>query len=190
MAAAVVQFWKFARFDPAAPVVSDAELARRIRQVVGRATWWPQWPQSQRVVFPGYANLREFSAAKGALLRAHLGPAWTTYFQPRRFWMTLGPTPRHQARLHAELQQWLAAGQPVVLWVYNFPRLNLNHGLVVFATGRRGENFTYTAYDPNYTDRTVTVEYDPARRQFSLEPTFYYRGGPCLARTTFMGPLR
>lgn len=190
MAAGAVQFWKFARFEPGAPPVSDRELARRIRRVVGRATWWPELPAAKRVVIPGYANLREFSAAKGALLRANLGVAWTTYFQPRRYWMTLGPTPRHQARLNAELQAWLAAGQPVVLWLYNFPRININHGVVVYATGRAGPRFTYTVYDPNYTDRPLTVEYDPARRQFSFEPTFYFPGGPCRARTTFQGLVR
>ncbi len=190
MAAGAVQFWKFARFEPTTAPVSDRELARRIRQVVGRGTWLPELPADRRIVIPGYANLREFSAAKGVVLRANLGVAWTTYIQPRRYWMTFGPTRRHQARLNAELQDCLAAGQPVVLWLYNFPRMNINHAVVVYATGGAGGKFSYAAYDPNYTDRALTVTYDPARREFSFEPTFYFPGGPCLARTTFRGVLR
>ena len=160
------------------------------RSVAGRGTWLPELPAEQRVVFPGYANLREFSAAKGALLRENLGAAWTTYIQPRRYWMTFGPTDRHQVRLNAELQEWLAAGQPVVLWLYNFPHMDINHAVVVFATERVGDKFVYTAYDPNFTDRPRRVEYDPVARSFAYEKTFYFPGGKCRARTTFRGLIR
>src|SRR5437868_13587725 len=52
MSRAVLQFRKFARFDPHAAPVDDAELAARIHQVTRRAVWKPELPQDQRIVFP------------------------------------------------------------------------------------------------------------------------------------------
>src|SRR5439155_938381 len=60
-----MQFKKFARFDPHARPLNDRDLAQRIRQVTRHATWRDTLPESQRVVFPGYRNLREMSAKRG-----------------------------------------------------------------------------------------------------------------------------
>src|SRR5205814_6648201 len=60
-----MQFKKFARFDPDAPPLDDGDLAKRIRQVTRRAAWRAPLPDDQRVVFPGYANLRQLSKVRG-----------------------------------------------------------------------------------------------------------------------------
>jgi hypothetical protein len=135
MARATIQFWRFARFDPNSPAVSDAELERRIEQVVGRHPSHACLPLDERVVFPGYANLRDLSSRQGPLLRKHLGSSLATYFRPGNFFLTSEPSPEHQARTNEELETWLRMGQPMALWIYDFkfPSPTLNHAVVAFA---------------------------------------------------------
>src|ERR1700732_4325652 len=63
MTRSTMQFRKFARFDPRGAPLSDQELAARIREVTHRATWLEPLPESERIAFPGYANLRQMSKA-------------------------------------------------------------------------------------------------------------------------------
>ena len=64
MSRSVVQFRKFARFEPRGAALDDKQLARRIRAIARHRPWVPALPEDQRVVFPGYANLREMSKAR------------------------------------------------------------------------------------------------------------------------------
>lgn len=177
MAAAAVQFWKHAQFEPSAPPVSEQELARRIRQLTRRAAWEPA--PERKIVFPGIANLHEMD---GRILRANLGPGWTTYFHPRKFVMQFEPTASEQRRFHELLERWLAAGHPMVLWLYNFPRVNINHAVVAFGKTADG----YLIYDPNYTDRPRVLQYDPATARFTYEKTFYFPGGEVHVRPVYL----
>lgn len=186
MAAAAVQFWKHARFDPNAPPVSEAELGRRVREVVDRAAWDPVPSDDQRVVFPGFASLHDFSDREGAVLRANLGAAWTGYFQPRKFCMIMGPSKAEEAAFNAQLSTWIDRGHPIVLWMYNFPSLDMDHAVVAFARRADGDKIAYTVYDSNYTDQPRTLEYDPATQTFSYEATFYFKGGPVHVRPVYL----
>ena len=192
MAAGVVQFWKHARFDPQAPPVSGDELARRIRLVRDRAAWWPGEPPEKRVVFPGFISLHDLSAREGRLLRANLGAGWTTYFHPRKFPMPFTPSPEYEAHLSDELQRWLQQGHPMVVWLYNFPRVNINHAVTVFEeTGRpQPGQIAFRVYDPNYTDAPRTLTYDTVTRTFSYGKTFYFPGGPVHVRYMYTSLLR
>jgi hypothetical protein len=177
MAAAAVQFWKHARFDPDAPPVSEKELARRVRQVTRRAAWDPI--PEQKIVFPGFANLHEMD---GRILRANLGAGWTTYFHTRKYVMQARPTKNEHAYFNELLQRWLARGHPMVLWLYNFPNVNINHAVVAYAITDGG----YLIYDPNFTDRPRELRYDPATQTFSYETTFYFPGGNVLVRPVYL----
>jgi hypothetical protein len=193
MSEAVVQFWKVARFDPdAAPVTRD-ELARRVRRVRSFHVWHDAPPMEDRVVFPGYANLREFSDQQGPLLRENMGPGWTTYFDLRKFPMPYVPNHKHQAQLNDQIAAWLSAGHPMILWLYNFPHVNINHCVVAISVaddsapaGKVG----YWVVDPNFTDRPRRLEYDPSTREFSYEPTFYFPGGFVVVRPMYLGWAR
>jgi hypothetical protein len=192
LASSVLQFWKFARFEPTAPPVEERILADRIRKVRSLSVWHDSLPAERRVVFPGYANLREFSERHGALLRATLGPGWTTYFEPRKFSMPFVPSRSHQEKTHEMLQDWLRHGQPVILWLYNFPNVNINHAVTVFGetTSPGAGQYAYAIYDPNYTDAPRVLVYDPATRTFSYGTTFYFSGGQVRVRPMYLGPLR
>jgi len=192
MAAGVLQFWKHARFEPQAPPVPAQELARRIREVRDRAAWWPSEPPDKRVVFPGFASLHELSEREGRLLRANMGAGWTTYFHLRKFPMPFKPSPEHQARLCGSLQDWLHQGHPMVVWLYNFPGVNINHAVTVFeeiAPVQPGQ-VAFHVYDPNFTDGPRTLTYDRCAKTFSYEKTFYFSGGPVHVRPMYTSLLR
>ncbi|HUJ09694.1 MAG TPA: hypothetical protein VL171_06675 [Verrucomicrobiae bacterium] len=192
MAAGVVQFWKHARFDPSAPPVAESELARRIREVRDDAAWWPGEPPTKRVVFPGFAGLRDLSQREGRLLRANMGAGWTTYFHLRKFPMPFVPSRTHQARLCQEVRAWLRSGHPMVLWLYNFPDVNINHAVTVFEeiAPPNPDQIAFHVYDPNYTDAPRTLIFDRATSAFYYEKTFYFPGGLVHARQMFTSLLR
>src|SRR5437762_14002911 len=78
MARGVRQFHQFARFDADAPRVGAEEYAHRVRAVVRHPPWERPLPPAERVVIPGFANLRAFSAAEEAAVKAGLGPRFWT----------------------------------------------------------------------------------------------------------------
>ena len=192
MAAGVVQFWKHARFDPQAPPVPADELAHRIRLVRNRAAWWPSEPPDQRVAFPGFASLHDLSTREGRLVRANMGAGWTTYFHLRKFPMPFRPSPEYEAGLADELQRWLQQGHPMVVWLYNFPHVNINHAVTVFKELERPQpdQLAFHVYDPNYTDGPRTLTYDTTTRTFSYGKTFYFPGGPVHVRYMYTSLLR
>ncbi|HEY9125830.1 MAG TPA: hypothetical protein VIM62_01820, partial [Acidobacteriaceae bacterium] len=54
----IVQFWKFARFDPSQKPLDATALAHRIREITERSVWLPALAEQDRIVIPGYHNLR------------------------------------------------------------------------------------------------------------------------------------
>ena len=189
MARAVVQFWKYARFEPQSPALPDAELTRRIERITHLSVWGPPWPAARRVVVPGYATLHELSARKTRLLEDHLGSGLATYFRFGNWSMSFPPSHKHQARTDQQLREWLARGYPVVVWLCNFPSVNINHVITVYDCQVAGDRVRYRVYDPNYADRPRVLEYDPATREFRYEPTFYFVGGVAKARIIYQSPL-
>jgi hypothetical protein len=187
MAAAALQFWKHARFDPDAPALERRELTRRVRALTQRAAWDPVSGEGERIIFPGYASLHELSEHQGKILRANLGAGWTTYFHVRKNVMVFPLTKAEQARIRDEIDSWLARGYPLVLWLYNFPHLNINHAVVIYA---KRDDDEYNIYDPNFTDAPRTLRYDAQKRTFSYEKTFYFVGGPLKLRPMYLGLLR
>lgn len=191
LSASAVQFWKFARFELSLPPVDEKALTERIYGVRRRPAWYDALPEEQKVIFPGYANLREFSERKGALLRATLGPGWTTYFEPRKYPMPFVPGRSHQARVNEQLSAWLRAGHPMTVWLYNFPHVDINHAVTVFAETNHADGALtrYLVYDPNYTDAPRVLTFDPQKQEFSYGSTFYFGGGTVHVRAFYLGLL-
>jgi hypothetical protein len=187
---AAVQFWKFARFDPAQPPLSREQLATRIREVTTRDVWKPPLAASQRVVFPGYASLRQFSKAEPGLLQENIGLGWPVYFRVGNAPIAAPVYRETEARLNGEILRDLRTGYPTIVWLYNFPTLSINHVVVIFAGERSGTQVHYHVYDPNYTDGPKQLDYDSASRTFSYQPTFYFKGGPVQARAIYRGVLQ
>jgi hypothetical protein len=184
---AAVQFWKFARFDPMTAPIPREKLAARIRDVTGRSVWLLALPREKRIVFPGYANLREISAADPGIFQANIGLGWPVYFRAGNM-PIIAPVYREtEARLNDEIFHDLHLNWPTIVWLYNFPSLNINHVVVVLAGERDHDRFHYQVYDPNYTDSPKKLDYDAATRTFSYQPTFYFKGGTVEARAIYRG---
>jgi hypothetical protein len=185
-----VQFWKFARFDAASPPLSDDRLAARIRQVTERSVWLPVLPEKDRVVIPGYHNLREASAARPWVFQANIGRGWPIYFRPGNFPIAVPVDRPTEARVNGEIYHDLQMNYPTIIWAYRFPSLKLNHVLVIFK-GTRDRNGThYQLYDPNYSDRVGRLEYDDKTRSFSYMSTYYFKGGYTNVRAIYRGLIQ
>ena len=185
---AAVQFWKFARFDPSAKPLPDDQLAARIRQVTGRSVWLPA--PGERIVFPGYASLREISAAHPGIFQANIGLGWPVYFRAGNMPIVAPADRSTEARLNREICRDLKKGQPSIVWLYRFPSLQINHVVVIFAVRRDHDLFRYTVYDPNYSAAPKHLEFNAATQTFSYQPTFYFKGGDVTARAIYRGVLR
>ncbi len=186
LARSVVQFWRFAQFAPEQPAVSATELARRIRAVVARPIWQAaRYPE--RIIIPGFADLRAASAAEPDLFRATLGGWWRSYFRLGNLRIILPLGPRDQRRVFSLLQQLLAADGPVVLWLINFPWLSINHA-VVAVRETDGAPGRFDIYDPNLPDKPQTLAFDATAGQFTYPPTFYFRGGAVGVRPAYHQP--
>jgi hypothetical protein len=166
LARSLRQFFQFARFDPAAPRLDRAGYVERVRRVVARPPWRPPSPAGERVVIPGYAGLREFSAAQESAVKEGLGGRFWTLVHWTN-WRTAFPLPRsHQARVFEAIRRELAAGSLVQLLITNWPILELNHTVVVFAAHARGDAVDLAVWDPNEPARPGVITFEGARGAF------------------------
>jgi hypothetical protein len=173
----LVQFWKFAKFEPAGKRLDDKQLAARIRQVTERSVWLPMLADKDRVVFPGYRDLREASADRPDVFRENLGQGWAIYFRPGNYSITVPVDHDIEANLNREMYHDLQENYPTIIWAYRFPSLKLNHVLVVLHGTRDATGYHYLLYDPNYNDRETHLDYDDKTRSFSYQPTYFFKGG-------------
>jgi len=187
MVRAAMQFWKFARFEPSAAPLVDGELAARVRLVSKRHVWLPPLPEEHRVVFPGFRNLREISAASAGIFQDNMGAAWPVYFRIGNSPMTWPVSGKAKARLNGEMLRDLQAGYPTLLWLYNFPSLSINHTVFVYRATEEQGRVRYQVYDPNYADAPKELQFDIATRSFTFEPTFYFKGGSVTTRAVYRG---
>ncbi len=190
MARSAVQFWKFARFEPDRPALSPQELAARIRKISAISVWEPAVSQERRIVLPGYHGLHELSDREPRLLQENIGEGWPTYFRPGNFGVVTPPGRSAQERTAKEIESFLAAGEPPILWLVNFPSLSINHALVVLRSAPAEGRKIYTVYDPNLPGKPMELSYDPVARTFSYPPTFYFTGGPVDVRVVYRGVWR
>ena len=170
------QFFLHARFDPDRPV-TDSETYRQLIRTVVSISPHKELPDRERIVIPGYANLREFSQAQENLLKAECGGAWHSYFQ-HGHWRMIWPFSRgHQQRTAEKLVGDLKRNHPLVVHVARFPSLTINHALLLFDCSETDKEFRFAAYDPNSPVGPVTLTYDRATRTFTLPTNFYFPGG-------------
>ena len=160
------QFFTFARFEPAAPRLSAAAYTERVRAVVARPPWAPAPLPDDRVVIPGYANLRDFSRAEESAVKAGLGGRFWTFVHWTNWRVTFPVPPGHQSAVAREVMDELDAGRLVQLLVTNWPRPELNHTVVAYAyrAGPRGVDFE--VWDPNDPAQPGRVTFEPGSHHF------------------------
>lgn len=168
---AVVQFQRFARFEPDAPRLEAAEYTALVRRITRRAPWRAPLPLAERVVVPGFGSLHELTRGAEAAVKAGL---------PRRFWTLVHwtnwriifPLPRaQQERVAAEIIAELQAGRPVQLLITDFPRIRVNHSVLAFDFHASDPDaMDFSVYDPN--DPTVpgVIRFDRLERRYRPAP--------------------
>jgi len=191
MCRTVTQFQKFARFDPHAAPLSDQELAQRVRLVTKHAVWKDAFPDDQRVVFPGYANLRQLSKERRSVLQKNLGLGWPTYFRVGNYRMAFNLSRGYQRQMHEGLNSALARGQLFVAFLSDFPTLHINHAVVVY--GKKPSNSNeerYNCYDPNHPDGPRELTWFPDKEVFNFEKDEEFVGGFTRVYQVYGRPLQ
>lgn len=170
------QFFQNAIFDPAQSKADEATYRRLVKRLVSTSLRSPL-PESERITFPGYANLRSFSQEHEALLKSECGGVWRCYFQ-RGNWRVIFPFSRHeQERMAQVLQDELRRKGIVVAHLVRFPQLSINHAVLLYEAKTSPGQVLFNTYDPNEPEKPTVVTFDRATRTFSLPPNAYFQGG-------------
>ena len=180
MSRTVLQFHKFARFDSNAAPLNDEQLAQRIRAVTSREPWHEPLPAGQRIVFPGYRNLREMSRKREIVVQRNIGLGWPTYCRVGNFRMVFLLDHGYQETTHQAVERAMARNDFFVAFLSDFPTLHINHSVLVYAhKAKRARDGTdrYLVYDPNHPDGPRELKWLPAKREFDFQKDEEFVGG-------------
>jgi hypothetical protein len=180
MTRTAMQFRKFARFNPHGVALNDQELAQRIRAVVRRAPWLEVLPENQRIVFPGYSNLREISKARTQVFQANIGSGFMSYFRPSNIRMIFLESKRYQGKTHQNLDAALARGDTFVAFLTTYPKMSINHAVLIYGRqkSRPGDELEhYFVYDPNHAEAPRELTWSPRERAFAYQKDIDFIGG-------------
>jgi hypothetical protein len=166
LARGVRQFFLFARFDPDARPLSEAEYVARVRAVVDHAPWESPVPLDERVVIPGYPDLHAFSRAHEAAVKEGLGGRLWTLLHWTNWRVTFPVTRGHQATVAREVVDELRAGRLVQLLVTNWPKPELNHTVVAYAFRATPRGMNFDVWDPNEPGGSGVLTFDAAASRF------------------------
>jgi hypothetical protein len=170
------QFLYHARFEPDKPVADDETYRRLIRRVIARN---PRTPceHGRQVVIPGYASLRQFSRAREALLKSECGGAWRSYVL-RSHWRMIFPISRaHQTRTGERLVAAIRRNESPIIHLVLFPKLTINHGMMLFDVIETGDEIRFQAYDPNDPEKPTLLSFNRSTETFFLPANRYWAGG-------------
>jgi hypothetical protein len=193
MSRTAMQFRKFARFDPRGAPLNDLELAARIRAVAHRAPWDESLPENQRIVFPGYANLRQMSKARAHVFQENLGSGFITYFRPSNVRMIFQHSRKYQDTTHANLDVDLSRGGLFVALLSTYPKLSINHTVLVYARQKnpQGDELEhYFVYDPNHAEAPRELTWSPRERAFAYQKDIDFIGGFVRVYQSYGKPLQ
>jgi|SRR5689334_10305331 hypothetical protein len=172
------QFHSFARFDPTAPRVDSEEYLRRVRAVTSHEPWDSPLPPAERVVIPGFANLRAFSAAEEHAVKAGLNARFWTLVHWTNWRVTFPLPDGHQASVLGEVLDEIAAGRLAQLLVTNWPKPELNHTVVAYAYRDVGDGVELSVWDPNDPASPGSVRFDAKREHFIATRVYDTPVGP------------
>lgn len=172
------QFHAGARFDPAAPKLAAEAYVERVRAVTSRAPWLPPLPLAERVVIPGYPNLREFSRAEERAVKAALTGRFWTWVHWTNWRVTFPVTRAHQENVVREIVEELSAGRLVQLLITNWPKPELNHTVVAFGFRDRGGAVELDTWDPNDPAAPGLITFDRNERRFVATRVYDTEVGP------------
>ncbi len=181
LARGVRQFAQFARFDPSLPKLDRAGYVERVKRVAALPAWEPALPLDDRVVIPGYANLREFSRVAESAVKEGLGGAFWTWVHWTNWRVTLPVPGAHQEAVAHEIVDELRAGRLVQLLVTNWPKPELNHTVVAFESRPAAGGVEFVVWDPNDPAEPGIMTFDQTARRFWATRLYDTEPGPIRA---------
>jgi hypothetical protein len=186
MCRATLQFYRFVRFAPDGPQLSDAEYSERIRHISEIPVWFPH---KERVVIPGYADLRSFSRAKPRPFQQELGNWWPSYFRLGNWRMAM-PFPRvWQRKLAREVITKIDKNKIQALFLTRFKPLN--HCVIAYGYRRLpGGNIDFQVYDPNDAKAPKVLTFNDKSSSFFFGRSIYFNGGRVNAFAAYVAPWK
>ena len=182
----VLQFRRFAVFDPKRPKLSEEAYRERVLQLNKYAPW--SAGPSQKIVFPGYPDLYSFSGEHSLMLQKNLGLWWPSYWRIGN-WRIVFPAPRSGQEQFAEwLRQRLDSGDIEAIYITRFRPIN--HCLVAYRYQKdRNGDLVFFVYDVNQPGKIVHLRYHITDRSFYFDRSWYYNGGLVSAMKLYVSPL-
>ena len=180
MSRTAMQFKKFARFEPHSAPLDDSALAARISAVTRQPAWTEPVPDNQRIVFPGYKDLKQMSKARRELVQLSIGHGWPSYFRVSNVRMMFQDGTSYQEQTQARLNTALARGELFVAFLTTYPRLSINHSVLIYkrkSSVPNAEVDHYLVYDPNHSESPRELTWSPRDRAFSYEKDWDFIGG-------------
>src|ERR1035438_8456685 len=143
-------FFDYARFAPELPPTDATNYQKLVRQIISRN---PRRAcvDAERIMIPGYDGLRSFSQAHAGLLKAECGAAWESYFLRSHWRMIFRVSGRFQEKMAEKLKRSLQKRGVSLVHLFRFPRITINHGIVLYGFAESEQSFEFEAYDPNIT---------------------------------------
>ncbi len=169
-------FFYHARFEPELPPADETACRKLVREIISRN---PRraCAEPERVTIPGYDGLRSFSRAHETVLKAECGAAWESYFLRSHWRMIFRVSGRFQEKMAEKLKRSLRQRGVSLAHLFRFPRITINHGIVLYDFAESGQQIEFTAYDPNLPAHPVKLVFDRNRRAFTFAPNIYWGGG-------------
>ena len=171
------QFHYAARFEPGLPRLDGKdyrELVKRVMDSDPRREILSPEP----VVIPGYESLRSFSSDHEPLLMDAIGGRLQSYFQRGNWRMIFPFSTRHQKKVSDQLVEAISQGRLPIVRLVQFPKITINHSLMIFDAEESPREIRFATYDPNDVERPLPLVYDRSERRFSFPKTDYFAGGP------------
>jgi hypothetical protein len=192
MSRTAMQFKKFARFEPRSTPLDDASLAARIRDLTRQSAWSEPLPENQRIVFPGYKDLKEMSKARRELVQLNIGHGWPSYFRVSNARIVFQDGAGYQERTHAQLNAALARGELFVAFLTTYPRFSINHSVLIYKLKSSSPNpgDHYLVYDPNHPESPRELTWSARDRAFSYQKDWDFVGGFVRVYQVYGKPLQ
>ena len=170
------QFFLHARFEPANPKADPDTYRKLIRAILARSPR-DTAPDPAPVIVPGYADLHDFSVDWTDLIKSEAGGAIDSYFQTGNWRMVFPFSRNSQQGTAAQLLEEIRANWPPIVHLVRFPRITINHAVLLYAATETPQNVVFAVYDPNHPEAPTTLTYDRASRTFDFPASDYFADG-------------
>jgi hypothetical protein len=86
-------------------------------------------------------------------------------------------SPRQQRSTADEIVVELERGELPIVHLVTFPKVELNHTVLVYGARASATEKRFSVYDPNDSENPTELVFERAGATFSLAPREYFKGG-------------